>query len=508
MTQLRLIAAFVGLTGRYNNVHVRPYISMASDSALDELADRTRGGSLVSENTVTLEHNDPLLRPAGESSRSHVNVNGGWGSTRNVLFMIIDNINNGSRYIISGYTSPDFMQGRSINPNCTITFNSVMELKYNNISNEYNIVNSDYIQRGFNFSNNETSYRQRPVDILGSAHIRKSEYFSRSDIGNLSNNRDDFNIAMTSSMLESKSVMSDARNSIPSNYLSRSISAVNNSRFDSDNSIDDNLYGLASNDLVVKENSYSEHELINELLIRSLDIDSSSCIWSKLVSRVPGLNPSSNILRILENDGSSVDTDNHNIWNNRNQTTYIASQLSTAVTSLMMAHGISSIDFTVSTSGGPMDDYGNSLIINKLDDGSTSIGMVCEGMNEEGMIASFINHLRSKVFPSITRGHDVVATISCNIFKDIAISIRVDGVVDRFASPSFASSCYQPVLTNDLRGISELSINITKVNDSLGEFNGGGPEVLPDYSHNDSVAHTIEVDDAVGVGSDSETFKF
>lgn len=453
----------VGVSGQYNDMVSRPFVMHTAQNTLDELMLKTQNGLNITQQTVQLDGQNVIQISADNCGV--IEVDGGWQTGRNVVVLVLRNIHDGSKFVLSGYTDPDFMYNEQVNQYARVTFNSVIELQaisqYDG-SVRYEMYNSDNILSMTHLNGRvggqQISTSQRPLDVLNNASFRQ-ETIDNSD-SSIGGDTPIVHLGMADSMgMGSRNPeLSRASNGSANDYLFRTSRAFADTRLTASahDDLSHNLAGAASNE-IVSEGSYTEMPLLNTILTHASARRAASATVEELISVMPNL---MQVTKVIRGDSGAV-LSNVEHWQGRGDTK-IAAELAGAIPAIMLKLGIQLAGFQMSTTvaGTSMDGYNNTFNykLNPMDQSMPLVGFIIPEIPQQQMLAAFQAYMRSVVFPSITHGRNVVIDVECSITKDFIISISVDGSNPmNFSAPTFASSAWSPVGSTTLQSNTSMS---------------------------------------------------
>lgn len=438
----------VGISGQYHDMVSRPFVMHTSQNALDNLMLNTNNGLNITQESVQLEQ-DAIIRLAGEA-QGVLDIEGSWGTSRNVFVLVLRNVNDNSKFILSGFTSPDFLHGNNINDYAQLKFNNVVELSaVQDMSGQisYRMHNSDSILTSnalMGGTGGSFTQPQRPTDVINNAILR-GETMAQSS----ATVEDDTPIvSMGISELGGNGTkapeLGRATNASANDYLYRTARAFTDASLTgtSDDDITHTLQGMATNN-ILSEGSYSSMPLINTLLTNAGSRRGAYTTFGELRDTLPDL---PQVTQVLNGDsGSSMDGMEH--WKGRGATGMIA-EFAAAIPAIMMKLGINHIGFQMTSADASygMDGYSNTFSLKQdLQMGGVMLSFLIPEIPQMEAQAAFTAYMRNVVFPSIAKHHNVVIDVTCGLTKDLVISASIDGSnVKTWAGPTFCSSLWNP----------------------------------------------------------------
>ncbi|AFI55435.1 hypothetical protein TSMG0152 [Halocynthia phage JM-2012] len=432
----------IGISGQYHDVVARPFTMHTSESSLDELMLKTNNGLNITQDSVQLE-NQSIIQLMGES-QGVIDIDDTWQAGRNVFILILRNINDNSKFILSGFTSSDFLEGQNVNQYAQLRFNSMIEL--NAIQNmdgsiSYQMFNSDNILTSNHLTGSvggNITQPQRPTDVIDNAILRMETIDqSSSNIGS-----DVPVISMGLNNGHRAPELGRATNASGNDYLYRTARAFSDAQLTGTNQDDltHHLQGMSSHS-VLTEGSYSSTPLINSILTNAASRRTAAATFAELCEALPNL---SQVTEILNGDGGAT-MEGMEHWKGRGVTTLCA-EFAAAIPAVMMKLGISTVGFTMTTGSSTlsMDGFNNTFAF-KHGSMGIELSFLTPEIPQMEAQAAFTAYLRNVVFPSITKHHNVVLDVQCSISKDMIISMSVDGSNPRtWAGPTFCSSLWNP----------------------------------------------------------------
>lgn len=483
----------VGLSGTQNDMVARPFILHASEGALDQFVNNTNVGTNINHKSV-LTDGQPMITLQAEGL-GVVDIEGGWGTERNIVTLVLIDVNTRSKYILSGYTSPDFMINGNYNDYANITFNNLTELqairKFDGTL-EYQLANSDNILSNTEIKGSYNNYtnKQRPIDVLENAAQRNT-------VGMAMGNDVSMDTPITTVGIDGGNrlapELSRVGNASGSDYLYRTSKGFMDAQMigGSTNDLGNTLSEAVASDLVY-ENSYDSSGIINHILGSVHGRASASVTFGELSQAIPGLNQV--IKPITEDSGiSAVDSSS---WHGRVETVP-AGELAAAIPNIMSMCGIQAIGFTMSNDTmNSLDGYSASFGLKAspmtAHMGSSSqpyLAFLTPDIPQEQMLAKFTAYMNNVIFPSTSRGRRLSIDVEASSIKSIVIAISIDGApYMRFPAGVFSSSKWSPInatsvesntsmgsgmlaLTNHISNVQEGNVSVN--NTPMGGMGGG-----------------------------------
>lgn len=496
----------VGVSGQYNDMVSRPFQMHTAQNTLDELMLKTQNGLNITQQTVQLDGQSVIQISA--EGQGVIEVDGGWQSGRNVVVLVLRNIHDGSKFVMTGYTDPDFLYNEQINQYSRVTFDSVIELQaiqQFDGSVSYQLYNSDNILSMTHLNGRvggqQISTTQRPVDVLDNASFRQ-ETMDNSD-ANIGGDTPIVHLGMADSMGmgNRNPELSRASNGSANDYLFRTSRAFADTRLtaSSQDDLSHNLAGAASNE-IISEGSYTEMPLLNTLLTHASARRAASATVEDLMQVMPNL---MQVAEVIRGDTGAV-LSNVEHWQGRGDTK-VAAEFAAAIPAIMLKLGIQLAGFQMSSTvaGTSMDGYNNTFNykLNPMDQSMPLVGFVIPEIPQQQMLSAFQAYMRSVVFPSIAQGRNVIIDVECSITKDFIISISVDGCNPlNFSAPTFASSAWSPVGSTTLQSNTSMSNGMLELTSYMTNMQEGNVSPSSPLSGNQQITQNqpnqpVQMDD-------------
>lgn len=482
----------VGVVGGCQDMVARPFMMHTGQNALDEFIINTDNGLNITQQSVQMTNNNNIIQLTAEGQGT-IEIDGQWSSGRNVFSMIIRNVNDHSKFILSGFTSPDFMpSGGEVNPYATLTFNSVIELQA--ITNydgsvKYQLHNSDNILSVNSLNGSvhgqQVTTTQRPVDVLDGAMLR-SEVMSESS-SHIDSNTPIVNLGLVDSMGSGgrSPQLSRASNAAGNDYLYRTTRAFSDAKLtgSANDDLNHHLHATATNQ-VIGEGSYQEMPLINTILTNAASKRNATISFGELEQTLTNLRQ----VTTVHTDDNYVDMSGTEHWGGRGEVR-IQAELAAAIPAIMLKLGIQLIGFQMTSASavGSMDGYNNTFLIKQHPDGSPMVGFITGDLPENELLSSFIAYMRNVVFPTATSGYgSVVLDVECSVVKNLVMSTSIDNANPLVrGAPTFASSMWNPANTTTTTSNTSMAdgmLNLTAYISSSQDGNASPGTMVDDYA--------------------------
>ena len=443
-----------------NPMYVRPYIPISKGEELDAIKERIESSrSKTVTPSVIAGYSNSILTVSPKGIPSDINRD--WVSQNRFIFLMkVSSFEVGSfktNYYIQGYTNYDGIgMNGAIDPNLTHYVNGIIET-------QVTIVNTPYGPRTYErfkcsygvgvVTDNKRNlvFLQRPRDIIENINIENqySHIYEGMGVDTQSDRNYVFNLGAVISPGSSTPYTSHVDNNIPSVYLSKIL--------------DSGLkYEVADTVFLGEENS--RH---NAAFTAAYEQDLSDNSFMATLSRVAGYSKTTSVFtfeflsvidRTIYDKFCLILPDKNNKdaymaatpevgerWEGQDFLTVKAYEVIESATALALKYGFTKLYFTssnmVSLNAQPdiIIKYFNSFI--ELDDN-----------NFTQLLELFKTEFMGIIFKDVTNNY--ILPVHLDIFIDIMsvskLYINVYGVGDTwFTAPSYASSLYAPVITDD-----------------------------------------------------------
>lgn len=485
----------VGVAGPMNSMVARPFMMHTNQNSLDEFIINTDNGLNITQQSVQMQNNNNIIQLAAEG-QGVIEIDGTWQAHRNVFSMVIINIHDQSKFIISGFTSPDFIVNGEVNIYASLTINSVVEFQAvtgydGQIS--YRLHNSDNVLavNGLNGAvhGQQVTQAQRPVDVLDAALLR-SEVISESS-SDINSGTPIINLGLVDSMGSGgrSPEFSRASNAAGNDYLYRTTRAFTDAKLTggSNDDINHHLQATSTNDMI-GESSYHEMPLINSILTHAASRRNATISFGELEDVLTTLRQ---VMKVHTDDNyTSMEGMEH--WEGRGEVR-IQAELAAAIPAIMLKLGINHIGFQMASISavGSMDGYSNEFIM-KQDNmsGQIMLGFMAPNLPETELYAAFVAYMRNVVFPTATAGYaGIVLEVECSIAKNLIISTSIGGGEPLLrGAPTFASSAWNPTNTATIgtnTSMADGMLNLTSYISSSQDGNASPGMAVDNSTHGD-----------------------
>lgn len=456
----------IGAIQGFPNQYSRTYNMRTTQGNLDDLLRATNNGLNVNVNTIT-QASDVI---GMNSEAVGIDIDGGWDENRHIIQMVLESETNGSLYILTGFTTTDYMIGGRANPNALVRFNTFTEMapRQDHMGNvSYVAVATDNVMAQTRLNGNlELSHA---VTVCPSDVLSASSMYGMSDGDNMG----------TLNQLSTRG--STARNNQAAAWLGRSLNTfvdqMDSMGMDSHNSYmahseASTICNHAANNAGIAETDLATAPLIGSLLGQFHDLQAGQITWGYLLQRLPQLE---HLLQppVAAGGGQHIKLEE---WNNRDSAMVI-SEYASAIPALMLELGIAYLDHTISNSNSgfspdPMNASGNSFQING-NINEPGITFSVPSVNEAETLSRLEVRIREMIFPRISKGHQMTISCRASLFSDMTIIVNWNGVEFAHSSPTFASSMWS-AMSADVNSSTNLANGMGKLAETLVDSRGNG----------------------------------
>lgn len=454
-------------TGTYQEQSIRPFETHIRKEDIDALATATEGGTHVGVSAVQSVANS-VIRPSAVPE-SKVPINHGWLSRRFRFYLVVeehDPFNTAEKTIrvFYGYTDHSDASFNHIDPETRFYFNSEVIVREsirptpNGLQKKAMVTGSNQIispldmaasaQQGFH---DNTLYMIRPEDVFNySQSVAVADTISQYG-----------GYGRVDATLDGRSMVgggggykySNRRDTIPSRYLSDTLTAYNHAVRENEMR-DRDLEGETGREVILGEaRKYSSSQNIGSNTFFSMLKDHADYMGRGYVT-LRDLNQifpetlQSNVIQYTLDDGRSIRQVYHaqdsEHWQGSDDMTLAATTLAQVVPSIMMDNFIRSISFAA-TNGNGFDTYA-------IDIHPQNLKGVVDGVDMLRYVQEFERRLVFDVLSNITHRNQVgfQISMSCDLAGDSIIDIALDVEPHRkYIAPTFTDSLFTPVVTRD-----------------------------------------------------------
>lgn len=482
-------------TGTYDQMYLRPYEISDNKRSLLHIQQATNNGQNITSTTLSGVAGS-VVRPQADTV-APITISNGWGQRRYRFFMEIheqDMVGGMTVQYLTGYTDhPGVSMQGHIDPNMrfyvatTIRMKCLQMMGPTGVVNQLSVADSSHVMNhqeipGVNFFPGSQSLAlQRPQDICNTAQTQQYRRVSNQFFD------------PRGGFAQENIRLSRRSNSIAPKYLSDVLKAGVASLSQADEgSSEAEIWGNAAG--LIRENIYSQDNALFKLHRMTSYREGDSFTYSELKTLCPHLDNVTKYIPVMTmsqqlsgNAGTpflgTYTAGEYDGWRGNNKQTVWATIISNAVPALMMESMIKEANFTIHnhTHSGEITFNYNSVPI-----------MLGTNLQSEKLVDSFAFRMVSEIIRDLLAGDPIPFMI--NGYFDIIGESRVEiGIGSEppypFATPTFADSLFNPVLTVGTQAVEKLSDNLSFFAENLqsGTMSGHAPPVLDTVSSFSSV---------------------
>jgi len=470
--------------GTFNDVYQRPYTSHVDGKTMQQLQESTQYGRNLTPAALGAVGAD-IMR-ISSTVTGGVDIANGFDTGRLCVMMEVEFPGQGGIVSVEwllGFTNHvgvSAMFGNSnlkFDPNMEIYFNNVLRgrrvdqsrsfgrQQVTGVSGAFQLINGDYKPQITNL--HSAPHLMRPQDVF----TNMSMYQTRSMLGN----EDVLDVRPTHG--PERVAVSDRRNTIPGQYLSRVLETWK-TQVTADDVDPASLHSQMA--AMVAEPSISRVRSLQQLATMS-ELRQGGCVtWRELCDADDFGRLEDRTMVVLaqsqENRAKlAVRGGDFEYWNGNGMTTLIASQFVQAVPGMMMNLMLTELDFSVT---------------NQTLDGSwevmfQNVQSFNDGDNID-QVQAFEYRLKHELMPGLSRGGDIPMEIhaSFNVVGQTYIQLSLDGEgFVPYMAPSFCDGLFAAVRAPDTNTLDRFADQVSKIMTNLEQdYTAGGHGYEPDNS--------------------------
>jgi len=476
------IGAILGSQTQYS----RTYSLNATGSNVNDLLKHTSNGLDINVNTIV---NGSGIMAMSSDAHAEIDIDGGWQEPRHVFELILESNTTGSLFILTGFTSTDYMLNGRINPRAEIHFNTYTEMapqQQPDGSIQYMAMSTDNIMAATDLKGN--------LELNRSLSVTPTHVLAASSMYGMGNDN------MTT-IGQHDTCASTARNNQAAAWLGRTIDSYV-TQMDSMDMSGQGAHGYmrdgaasvvanhASHHAAITETDLAQAAFIGSLLSNYHDMSAGALTWGYLLEKLPQIQ---HLIRppLPAGGGSQIKLEE---WNNRD-TAIIISEYASAIPALMLECGVKYFNHTVTNvnSGMNLDPFNTTACSYRVNGDANNPGVLFSVDNAKEM--ELLNMLQVRItnmiFPRISRGHKM--TISCEASKLTNMTIAVDwnGYTFAHTAATFASSKWSAMSAN-INSSTDLANGVGKLGNALIEARRDNPTVSAQASSSNTSTSVVD----------------
>lgn len=460
-------------------MYSRTYQLNSTENNLNELLRTTNNGNNVNVNSV-MGASDIMGMSSDASAQ--IDIEGGWHEHRHIFTMVLESSTTGTLYILTGFTTTDYMINGQINPRALVKFNTFTEMArqvgpdgnpmYTPVATD-NIMAQTSLIGGGELAN---AVSARPTDVLSASSL-----YGIGDEGeNITSIAQHSTNGSTARNNQAAAWLGRSMNSFMDAMDSVSLSGSGHSYMgESDANMIANHAAQAGN---ITETDLTRAPLIGSILNNFHDMKSGEVTWAELLRQLPQL---ANLVQppLPAGGGSKVSLAE---WNNRD-TAIIMSEYASAIPALMLELGITTFDHTISNANqgynaDPMSNGGASYMING-DANTPGVTFSVPNANAVEILRRAEIRIRDMIFPRISKGHNMTISCRASVLSEMTIAVNWNGYEFVHSAPTWASSMWGATMAT-VHGSTSLANGMGKLANKLVDSRGNA--VSPQPSQNQS----------------------
>lgn len=472
--EFRVIAMDIVETGQYQDMYIRPYQGNVDDDAIETIADRAGAtGHVGSAALAGLTRR--IINPRAQvDDRDVSRIAGGWTTPRLSFVLQVESVHPFTKEIrlhyITGYTDRiEISNSKYLPDDLAFYINNVFSCERNIIRPKA----TQLITNSMVSSNDRRSYRPtllRPRDVI-------TELTNTNSLS--SGIRTDHDYRSYARSVE----RSQAKNTIPSMYLSDIVGAVASARleqernFDFDANVgdsDEQRFAIASS--VASELSIKADNFLYTLTTDTSLSDDGYFVWGELRKLVPEVEDEPELVQYWASEGvkstrpvSNMDGEE---WGGADSYTLVATILGSGIPMLATNHMIQALSFEAHN-----HTIDGSIDIQIFPDSVAFFARDLDVKMQRDIIERFMHELERNLLNDIAEDdgsgpiHDFFIRGSVMVMGDTYLEISMDGgEAEEYCLPTFASSMYSPVLALERSDLRNLASDISGLIDATSNY--------------------------------------